>query len=116
MWGKPDPRLFDHRPPSASVTSSIAGEGLMRRFLGMTVLLTTLIAQGCTKKPDGIPLSSFRIDYEAWDCKQLREEADLLDDALAVASGNGRADETVAHIKAATEAVHRASTLKRCRA
>ena len=86
----------------------------MCRSLGITILLATLIAQGCTKKPDGIPLSSFRMDYEAWDCRQLREEADLLDDALAVASESGRANETVAHLKAATEAVHRASTLKKC--
>ena len=85
----------------------------MHRLLGIIGLLA-LIAQGCTKKPDGIPLASFRIDYETWNCRQLRGEAELLDDALAVAKEGSRTDDTVAHLRAATEAVRRASALKRC--
>jgi hypothetical protein len=90
----------------------------MCRCLGI-VGLFALIAQGCTKKPEGIPLAAFRVDYQTWTCGQLAEEADLLSDALAVASEQqrgARTDETVEHIKARAEAVHKASTLKKCRA
>jgi hypothetical protein len=86
----------------------------MSRWLGIAGLLA-LIAQGCTKKPESIPLASFRVDYPSWNCRQLADEADLLNDALAVASEQ-RAYDTVAHLKAATEAVHKASTLKKCSA
>ena len=86
----------------------------MRR-LGIIVLLV-LIATGCTKKPAGIPLASFRTDYETWNCRQLKEEADLLADALAVAAESGRTDDTVAHVKTTVEAVRKASTSKRCSA
>jgi hypothetical protein len=90
----------------------------MCRSLGIVGLLA-LIAQGCTKKPEGIPLASFRVDYQTWTCRQLAEEADFLSDALAVASErqrSARTDDTVEHLKAATEAVDKASTLKKCRA
>ncbi len=95
----------------------------MCRCLGIVFLLA-LIAQGCTKKPEDIhlatksadiPLADFRFDYQTWNCHQLAEESDLLRDALAVASEQ-RAVHTVAHLKTATEEVHKASTLKKCRA
>ena len=86
----------------------------MYRYLGFVALLA-LMAQGCTKKPEGIPLAAFRVDYQTWTCRQLAEEADLLSDALAVASEQQNA-RTVEHLRAATEAVHQASTLKRCHA
>ena len=46
---------------------------------------------------------------------ELADEADLLKDALAVASEQ-REGEKVAHLKAETEAVHKARTLKKCSA
>jgi hypothetical protein len=71
------------------------------------------MAQGCAKKPPVIPLSALNVDYRTWSCRQLAEETDLLRDALAVAS---KSDETVAHLKVETEAVHRASVSKKCSA
>ena len=50
-----------------------------------------------------------------WNCQQLADEADLLKDALAVASEQ-RAGDKVAHLKAETEAVHKERTLKKCNA
>ena len=59
------------------------------------VALCAVIAQGCTKKPESYsltskpgyyPMASFRNDYQSWNCQQLADEADLLQDALAVAS------------------------------
>ena len=58
---------------------------------------------------------SFRVDYQRWNCQQLADEADLLKDALAVASEQ-RAGDKVAHLKAETEAVHKERTLKKCNA
>lgn len=84
--------------------------------------LLAVITQGCTKKLDSYPLTTtpgyypmtaFRIDYRTWDCQQLAEEGDLLKDALAVASEQ-RASGTAAHLKAETEAVRKARTLKKC--
>ena len=86
--------------------------------------LLALIAQGCTKKPESYsltsgpgyyPMASFRSDYRNWNCQQLADEADLLNDAIAVASEQ-RAGDKVAHLKAETEAVHEARTLKKCSA
>jgi hypothetical protein len=74
-----------------------------------------LIAQGCAKKPEGIPLAALRFDYQTWNCRELAQETDLLRDALAVASEQ-RSAETVAHLKAETEALHKASALKKCSA
>ena len=50
-----------------------------------------------------------------WNCQQLADEADLLKDALAVASEQ-RAGDKVAHLKAETEAIHKERTLKKCNA
>jgi hypothetical protein len=95
----------------------------MCRYIAMVALLA-VIAQGCTKKPESYalaskpgnyPLTAFRSDYRTWNCQQLAEEADLLNDALAVASEQ-RAGETAAHLKSETEAVHKARALKRCSA
>jgi len=86
----------------------------MCRCLVMVGLLA-LIAQGCTKKPESYPLSSLSVDYQTWNCQQLANEADLLKDALAVAFDQ-RSEEHVAHLKAETEAVHKARTLKKCSA
>jgi hypothetical protein len=81
----------------------------------VTVGLLALIAQGCTKKPESYSLSALRVDYKTWNCQQLANEADLLKDALAVASEQ-RSDEHVAHLKVETEAVQKARTLKKCSA
>ena len=59
------------------------------------------------------PLTSFRVDYQTWNCQQLADEVGLLKDALAVASEQ-RAGDTAAHLRAETEAVHTARTLKKC--
>ena len=45
----------------------------MCRYLAMVGL--SLIAQGCTKKPESYPLTSFRVDYQTWNCQQLADEA-----------------------------------------
>jgi hypothetical protein len=81
----------------------------------IVVGLLALIAQGCTKRPESYPMTAFRVDYHHWNCQQLADEADLLKDALAVASEQ-RAGEKVAHLKAETEAVHKERTLKKCNA
>ena len=94
----------------------------MCRYLAMVGLL--VLMQGCTKKPESYsltsgpgyyPMASFRSDYRSWNCQQLADEADLLNDAIAVASEQ-RAGDKVAHLKAETEAVHEARTLKKCSA
>jgi len=93
-------------------------EHVGRRNSGLypiTVGLLVLIAQGCTKKPESYPLSSLRVDYQTWNCQQLANEADLLKDALAVAFEQ-RADDTVAHLRAETNEVIKARTLKKCNA
>ena len=90
----------------------------MCRSLAMLGLLA-LIAQGCATKPASYPLlkptplTSIRADYQTWDCPELADEADLLKDALAVASDQRAAS---AHLKARAEAVHKARTLKKCSA
>jgi hypothetical protein len=74
-----------------------------------------LTTQGCGQQPKVFPLSSWQFDHRTWNCRQLADEADLLRDALAVASEQ-RSDETAAHLKAQTEAIHKASALKKCSA
>ena len=86
----------------------------MCRCLAVVGLLA-LIVQGCTKRPESYPMTAFRVDYQHWNCQQLADEADLLKDALAVASEQ-RAGDKVAHLKAETEAVHKERTLKKCNA
>ena len=105
------------------IIGNVGGSSPMCRCLAVVGLLA-LIAQGCTKKPESYsltskpgyyPMASFRSDYRSWNCQQLADEADLLKDALAVASEQ-RAGDKVAHLKAETEAVHEARTLKKCSA
>ena len=93
----------------------------MCRCLAM-VAVFALIAQGCTKKPESYaltskpgnyPMTAFRSDYGTWNCQQLADEADLLKDALAVASER-RAGDKVAHLTAETAKVRQARTLKKC--
>jgi len=87
----------------------------MCRCLGIVCFLA-LMAQGCAQQQRAvIPLISWRFDYRTWNCRELAEESSLLRDALAVASEQGAVD-TVAHLKTATEEVHKASTLKKCSA
>ena len=49
-------------------------------------------------------MASLRSDYRSWNCQQLADEADLLQDALAVASEQ-RAEDKVAHLTAETAKV-----------
>ena len=95
----------------------------MCRYIAMGALFV-VIAQGCTKKPESYsltsqpgyyPMTSFRNDYRSWNCQQLADEADLLEDALAVASEQ-RAKDKAAHLTAETAKVHQARTLKKCSA
>ena len=90
----------------------------MCRCLAMVGLLA-LIAQGALnsqiiQSPQTIPCHC-RVGYQTWNCQQLANEADLLKNALAVAFEQ-RSDEHVAHLKAETEAVQKARTLKKCSA
>ena len=84
----------------------------MLRCLAIVGLLA-LLTQGCTKKPELYPMTAFRVDYRTWNCQQLADEADLLHDALAVASEQ-RSDEKVVHLRAETVAVQKVRVLKRC--
>jgi len=83
--------------------------------------LFALLAQGCATRPEpkAVSLASFfDVDYQTWTCQQLADEANLLSDALAVATEhepNAHATERVALIKRASQAVRAASTLKRCK-
>jgi hypothetical protein len=92
---------------------------VLSRSFGLCSLaasLAVLIAQGCTKKPEGYPrLSDLSVNYQNWNCKELADEADLLEDSLAVAIEQ-RSAEHVAHLKAETLAVQRAKASKNCRA
>jgi hypothetical protein len=84
----------------------------MYRYLSVAGLLS-LAAQGCAgpaSAPKPLPLSSFSAKYQTWGCDQLAEEADLLDDALAVAADRER----IAHITRAKGAVNKQSALKGC--
>jgi hypothetical protein len=84
----------------------------MYRYLSVAGLVA-LTAPGCASSPTNtpLPLSSFSAKYQTWGCDQLAEEADLLDDALAVATDG----KTVAHIKRSNDAVREQSTLKGCK-
>jgi hypothetical protein len=93
----------------------------MSRHIAL-VALCAVIAQGCTKKlesysltskPGYYPMASLRSDYRSWNFQQLADEADLLQDALAVASEQ-RAEDKVAHLTAETAQVRQARTLKKC--
>jgi hypothetical protein len=90
------------------------GRRLMYRYFSVAGLVA-LAAQGCASSPANtpkpLPLSSFSAKYQTWGCDQLAEEADLLDDALAVATDG----KTVAHIKRSNDAVREQSTLKGCK-
>jgi hypothetical protein len=85
----------------------------------VAVNLLSLLAHGCNKKPvsysyrDSYPLSSLRADYRTWNCQQLASEADLIQDALAVASEQ-HSEDALAHLNAETQAVKQARTLKKC--
>ena len=58
-------------------------------------------------------MASLRSDYRSWNCQQLADEADLLQDALAVASEQ-RAEDKVAHLTAETAKVRQTRTSKKC--
>ena len=69
-------------------------------YLAIMAVLA-LIAQGCAKRAKKLsadikartPLTAFRVDYRTWDCQELADEADLLKDALSVASEHRGAPE-----------------------
>ena len=79
----------------------------------VAVGLLALIAHGCTKKHPRLPLSALRFDYQSWNCRELADEADELETALAVAMDQ-RSTEHVAHLKAQTVAVQNAKSFKKC--
>ena len=76
-----------------------------------------VITHGCTKKPEPYypryPLSALRFDYQSWNCRDLADEADDLETALAVARDQ-RSTEHVAHLKAQTVALQKAKSFKKC--
>ena len=82
----------------------------------LVVGLSALITHGCTKKPEvypRLPLSALRFDYQSWNCRDLADEADEIETALAVARDQ-RSAEHVAHLKAQTVAVQKAKNFKKC--
>jgi hypothetical protein len=85
--------------------------------------LLALICAGCAKPPPRNSVSQaafFRSsEYQTWTCPQLVDEANLLLDALAVATEQERSAETnsrVAHIQRSSEAVHNEMARKKCKA
>ena len=79
----------------------------------VAVGLFALIVVGCTKKPESYSLTDLRVDYRSWNCRDLADESDELETALAVARDQ-RSTEHVAHLKAQTIAVQNAKSFKKC--
>ena len=83
----------------------------------VAVGLLALIAIGCTKKPEPPPprysFTDLRVDYRSWNCRDLADEADELETALAVARDQ-RSTEHVAYLKAQTVALQKAKSFKKC--
>jgi hypothetical protein len=91
-------------------------------FRGVVLALLALFCSSCAKPPPRNSVSQaafFRTaDYQSWTCHQLADEANLLTDALAVATEQQPSAETssrVAHIQRATEAVHNEMARKKCK-
>jgi hypothetical protein len=81
----------------------------------LAVSLFALIAHGCTKRPEGYQpkLSDLRVDYSSWNCRDLADEADEVNTALAVATEQ-RSVEHVSHLNAQKIAVQKARVSKKC--
>jgi hypothetical protein len=77
--------------------------------------LLALITHGCTKRPDIYQpkLSDLRVDYQNWNCRDLADEADGVETALAVATEE-RSSELSSHLNAQKMAVQRARVSKKC--
>jgi hypothetical protein len=104
-------------PASADANVGHQCKGAQGGFdVPLSQLFVLSCADGAGLRPTAKGVSAFIMaDYRTWNCRQLAEETDLVRDALAVASEQ-RSDETVAHLKAETEALHKASALKKCSA
>jgi hypothetical protein len=105
--------LTDRRSPAPLSAGFLfcptVGDGVSMRCLAIVGLLVLLCTQGCTRKPE-LPITAYRSDYPIWNCRQLAEEADLLKDAIAVASDPN----VLTHLNAETEAVRKVRKAKKC--
>jgi hypothetical protein len=85
------------------------------------VMFFALLASGCANKPAPKSVASdafFPVHYQGWSCQQLAEEADMLEDALAVSSENpaqAHSTDAIARQQRAIELVRNASNLKGCK-
>lgn len=89
----------------------------MRRA-SATLLLLTLFAQGCaaTPPPKAVSLDSFyKVDYRSWNCQQLADEADLLKDALPVATDHEPDAKRIQYIRNSRDAVRAAAKARNCK-
>ncbi len=90
---------------------------------GFILTLLALICAGCAKPPPSNSVAQvafFRsADYHTWTCRDLADEANLLTDALDVATEQQPGAETsnrIAHIQRSSEAVHNEMAKKKCKA
>lgn len=69
------------------------------RSIALAVVVAGLAMSGCAKHPDSIAASYVSpVTYQTWTCPQLAEEANRLNQALALASGQqikARGNDTV---------------------
>jgi hypothetical protein len=89
---------------------------------GIVLTLLALICVGCAKPPPTNSVAQvafFRpADYHTWTCRDLADEANLLTDALEVATEQQPGAETnsrVAHIQSSSDAVHDEMAKKKCK-
>jgi hypothetical protein len=91
-------------------------------YTGIVLAFLALICASCAKPParNSVSQAAFfgAADYQTWTCHQLADEANLLSDALAVATEQQPSAETnsrVAHIQRSSEAVHNELARKKCK-
>jgi hypothetical protein len=89
---------------------------------GIVLTLIGLICAGCAKPPPSNSVAQvafFRpADYHTWTCRDLADEANLLTDALDVATEQQPSAETnsrVAHIQRSSETVRNEMAKKKCK-
>jgi hypothetical protein len=91
-------------------------------YRGVVLAFLALICANCAKPPPRNSVSQVAFfgvaDYQTWTCRQLADEANLLTDALAVATEQQPSAETnsrVAHIQRSSEAVNNEMARKKCK-
>lgn len=124
------PRLEGPALPlcGAFLSDPASGRLLKRRDIvdpmcrGIVFALVALIGVGCAKPPPSNSVSQAAFfrgpDYHTWTCRDLVDEANLLTDALAVATEqqpSAEANTRIAHIERSRESVHREMARKNCK-